>query len=138
MVGETEQGAPFVLDTMRGISLWLGAALIGSFASSAALTACLTAGWTGSERWSLLGLSIISLLWTVPTSAVVMLAFAWPGWSGTSVGLRRIMLVPVGALAGPAIMMLGESSVAPLFGCVYGAVVASAWSGLHWALYGRR
>jgi len=134
--GEAERVSKPPKETARGATLWLGAALMGGLGAAVILNILHGGGWTSFDLAGMLGLGIISLLWTVPASALVTLAFAWSGWSGTSAALRRALLVPLAAIAGAVFMSFFEFQL--LFGFVYGAATALAWGALQWALYGRR
>ena len=125
-----------IWDTLRGLTLWLGAALVGGFGAAVTLNALHGGGWTSLELAGLFGASIIALLWTLPGSALLTLAFAWSGWSGSSAALRRVVLIPVGAAAGAAAGFFFDTGLT--FGFIFGAATAVAWGAFQWAIYGRR
>jgi hypothetical protein len=112
---------------IRGLTIWVGAALIGSVVGTVGLQLISHGGWAGEDLRSLIGIGLLTLVFTVAGSALLFLAFwrlaklrAVDGWS-------YAILVLFGGLAGAFMLsFLGASGI----GAAYGVVTALAWVAL--------
>jgi hypothetical protein len=124
------------MEALRGVSVWLGAAVLGS-ASCTLVWNLFGGSWSGVGLRHVVGIAAATLMFTVPGSALLSLAFAWSGRRGLPLTLRRALLVLLGALAGAGMMLPLGGLQSVTLGGVYGAATAAAWVGLHMVLYGR-
>jgi hypothetical protein len=125
------------METVRGLSLWLGAALFGSLGCTIIWCVALGGDWSEIDLRMLLGLSIMTLFFTVPGSGLLGLAFGWTGQRGISVPLRRALLIPFGMIVGGALTLCFTPFQTALVGLAYGGATAIGWGLLHAAFYGR-
>lgn len=121
------------MDTVRGLSVWLAPPLLASLLC----TAVWQIAWGHPTYWGpLVAVGVVSLLFTIAGSTLLMLAFArMSAWANT---LRYLVLVLLGVGAGGAVMLLvsGPSPFA-LAGAAYGGTTAGLWALFHRAIYGR-
>ncbi len=115
---------------LRGLTIWLGAAIVGSFAT--------TFGWfivirQPLDAQALVGFSDETLWFTVPGSALISIAFGILEWRGLRAPWRYITLVAIGAAAGAFILSFGGEDAVGL-GAAYGLVTTLVWIGLLFAL----
>lgn len=98
----------------------------------------LTGGtWNPHDLRPMSAIAVLTLLWTVPGSALLALCFAWTRGRGFSLEGRLALTVLLGAVAGAAIMVPAGTSTAILLGLAYGLATGVAWAALHMMLYGR-
>jgi len=124
------------METVRGLSLWLGAALVGSLGGTIIGNIALQGGWSEASIRMLLAIATTTLFFTVPGAGLLGLAFAWTRNRGLGLMLRLALLVPVGAVFGGALMALSGSVPVAIAGLTYGGATGLGWAMLHAALYG--
>jgi hypothetical protein len=120
-------------DMIRGLGVWLGAALCGSFGTTAAGVLIWGAPWAGfwaSTFWW----GTATLLWTVGGSAALSLAFAWMSGRSFPAFARYCVLTILGPLLGIVMLPTGTPTAA-LLGLVYGGATTIAWIILHRLVY---
>ena len=120
------------MNVVRGLILWLGAAVIGSFGC----TALWQIAGGGLPAWgTVMGLGVVTLFWTITGSTLLLLVFSAmptvPVWG------RYLLLVPLGAVAGAIMLSFGGWS-SMMTGAAYGTATALAWVGLHRLTFGVR
>jgi hypothetical protein len=118
----------------RGLAVWLVPPLLASFALTA-IVQIATGGQLSGNGLRVVGwLAITTLLFTVPGSALLSLAFAWAESRGLPLLGRYVALIALGAIAGSLAMTFGTST-AVIAGCLYGTATAVIWVALHRTLY---
>ncbi len=122
------------MDTVRGLTVWLGAPLLASLLCSAGWQ--LASGGHLAEWRPIVGLSLMALIFTIGGSTLLSLAFA--AMEALAAITRYIALICLGAFAGGAIMIPFGTPGSVLAGIIYGVATASFWAGLHRAVYGSR
>ena len=120
----------------RGVSVWIGAAIAGSFGCTAAWSFILGGGITPYDLRVIVALALTTMFWTIPGSAFVTLAFAWTGGRSIAVPMRYALVIVLGAVAGTLVMLPFGGSSSLLAGCSFGASTALCWVVLHRLLYG--
>lgn len=120
-------------DALRGLSLWLGAALLGSMVTTGIADAVLGGRTLQDFHWIWIGL--FALIFTVGGSAFLCLAFAWMGDRSFRVPARYGVLLVAGAAAGALILVPVGTPILLLAGLAYGLATALAWVTLHLILY---
>jgi hypothetical protein len=126
------------MDTVRGLIVWLGAAVVASFGCTTILHFAMGGDTSEAGFRAILGLGLVTLIFTIAGSAALTLAFAAVGQRGLSLGMRYVVLIGLGAAAGGAVMLPFRTSDTVVAGVVYGVATASVWVGLHRAIYGNR
>ena len=116
----------------RGLVVWLGAAAIGSVAGSLLLNIVFGGGWSPTEVGFLIGISMVSVIFTLGGSALLILAFAKSARTGCSPLARTFLMIPFAAgVGGFLLLVLCGGSLEWLgIGALYGAVTALAWAAL--------
>ena len=114
---------------LRGLIVWLGAPLVASFLCTLVIE---IAGGDLSAfalRFGL-GLAVLSLVFTIPGSA--LLALIYSGLENASVrrAWRLFALAPCGFLAGGAAMTASGNWSTIAMGAFFGTTTALAWVGL--------
>jgi hypothetical protein len=122
------------MDTIRGIALWLGPPLLASIGLTAVLHFATGGHLAQPGLRQAMALTAMSLVFTLPGSALLALIFAWTEERRVPLYGRYGLMIALGGVAGATLMMF---STAALLGCAYGAGTAVAWVGLHSLLYPR-
>jgi len=125
----------FAGETVRGLSVWAGAAVLGSFGCSLVLAAAIDGGYSKDALRDTYFVGFDSLIFTLPGSGLLMLAFAWLGGRSLPLIARYLCLMAIGGVAGAAMLMLGGLGRGALVGFGYGSATALFWSILHAAIY---
>jgi hypothetical protein len=117
-------------DALKGLSIWLGAAVLGSLIPSPFIEGHIPSLQDLRDSFGL------TILFTVPGSGLLVLFFAWLSRWEMPMALKLGMLIPLGAASGALIMiaLLFPAALVGL-GIAYGSATAVAWVGLHLALY---
>jgi hypothetical protein len=131
-IGPLKRERTFAAESVRGLSVWAGAAILGSFSCSLAMAAAMDSDFSRDALRDTYVFGLSSLIFTLPGSGLLMLAFAWMGQWSLSLIARYLCLVAIGGVAGAAILMLPG---VPLWGFSYGSATALFWSILHAAIY---
>ncbi len=120
------------MDTVRGLSVTLGAALLGSF--SATLLVVFRASLGAFEWLPIFGVTLIALIFTTGGSAMLGLIYA-AAWTLGPIA-RYALLIISGATVGGGLMLLLGGAPAGALGVSYGVTTALAWVILHRLIYG--
>ncbi len=124
--------------TIRGLLLWIGAAVLGAFGCTALANLALGGGWSEDDVRGVLALGLGTLIFTLGGSAFLVLVFAWmERWSMPPMA-RYGTLILVGAAAGAAVMLPFGTPASSAAGLAYGVATAMAWAALHRILFGTR
>ena len=87
-------------ETVQGVSLWVGAALLGAFGCTFALNIASGGGLSVQDLQLVLGIGLLTLIFTLAGSGFLTLAFAWLGQRSLTPAIRYGFLVAMGALHG--------------------------------------
>ena len=112
---------------VRGLTIWLGAALIGSIVGTTGLQLISRGGWAEDEIRLLIRIGLITLFFTVPGSAFLFLSYGCLARFRAGENFRYPILVLWGGLAGAFITSFMHS---PALGAGYGIATALTWVAL--------
>ncbi len=117
---------------MRGITIVLGAAVIGGTLASFGLQIASHGGWFVADVSALVVLGASTLLFTVPGSMMMSLLYAGIRGRGFSTSLSYLILMFAGSGFGALwLFKLFGTFNTSMIGCGYGAATAGAWILLH-------
>ncbi len=125
------------MEIVRPLSLWLGAAVCGSFACTLIINPILGGDWSATSLGWIVALSVYTLFFTVPGSGLLCLSYGWSENRGLVELARQGLVVLLGAAVGAAMMVPLGGTQNVLTGLFYGTGTALAWVGLYAILYGR-
>ena len=116
------------MDHVRGLTVWLGAAVLASLICTT-IWRLADPGFLHAGEVLLVG--CVTLFFTTAGSAALTLLFALTG--PRPVVSRYVILLIVGPVAG-AVVFLGIPALAAI-GAAYGAATSGCWVSLHWAIH---
>jgi hypothetical protein len=116
---------------LRGLTIVMGAALIGSVGGAAAIGWFADwRSWTPFDQRAVVALLMTTLLWTIPGSAGLTLAYYWLGERTVRRPWRYFTIASLGVGCGYLLMRPFGPGLA-VNGAAFGSVAAIAWIVLH-------
>jgi hypothetical protein len=119
--------------------VWIGSALGGSLLGAVLTQVFYQGAWSASDIRLLLALATMSLVWTVPGSALLSFFFVGLRGRGLAVGWSIVAVVIFGTIAGGLILCLIRVATDMfLWGAFFGLTTAACWVALSTAVGGFR